>query len=85
MLHCTACGHDSADDARFCGQCGTPLARACGGCGAPLSAGQRFCTQCGRPAAGPAPAAAVPAVVALAEAEGLPAHARSAAIRLNRR
>ena len=78
MLHCTACGHDSADDARFCGQCGTPLARACGGCGAPLSAGQRFCTQCGRPAAGPAPAAAVPAVAA--EAADDPGERRFATI-----
>ena len=50
MLHCSACGHALADDARFCSQCGAPLPRRCGGCGAALAAGQRFCTGCGRPA-----------------------------------
>jgi class 3 adenylate cyclase len=47
MPHCSACGHANADDARFCGQCGTPLAQRCSGCGAALAAQQRFCTQCG--------------------------------------
>ena len=48
MLHCTACGHANADDARFCGRCGHGLERHCDGCGAVLAAQQRFCTQCGR-------------------------------------
>ena len=52
-MHCDACGHANADDARFCGQCGGPLARRCAGCGAALAAAQRFCTQCGRPALSP--------------------------------
>jgi class 3 adenylate cyclase/tetratricopeptide (TPR) repeat protein len=48
MLHCTACGHANADEARFCGRCGRGLERHCDGCGAVLAAQQRFCTQCGR-------------------------------------
>jgi class 3 adenylate cyclase len=51
LAHCNACGHANADEARFCGQCGSALARRCAGCGAALAEAQRFCTQCGRAAA----------------------------------
>jgi class 3 adenylate cyclase/tetratricopeptide (TPR) repeat protein len=50
MSRCSACSHDNAEEARFCGQCGHALARRCQACGAEMSAAQRFCTQCGRAA-----------------------------------
>lgn len=54
-LTCTACNHENAPDARFCGSCGTPLGarHACTECGATLVPGARFCGSCGASTAAP--------------------------------
>lgn len=44
---CRACGSESPDGQRFCGNCGTAIALACAGCGVALPADQRFCGNCG--------------------------------------
>ena len=62
MTTCAACGHENADGAKFCAQCGSALALGCPTCGHPYSAGDRFCVECGSAlAAAPVqPAAATP-------------------------
>jgi class 3 adenylate cyclase/tetratricopeptide (TPR) repeat protein len=47
MIACPSCGVTNPSEARFCGDCGTPLARACPQCGAEVPAGKRFCLACG--------------------------------------
>ncbi|MFN2628387.1 MAG: AAA family ATPase [Gaiellaceae bacterium] len=49
MLPCLSCGFENRADARFCGECGSPLAVACASCGATNGASRRFCDQCGKP------------------------------------
>ena len=51
MTSCVACGHENADGARFCAQCGSALTLACPSCGHPHAAGDRFCVECGSPLA----------------------------------
>jgi class 3 adenylate cyclase len=48
-VHCTACGHDNRDSAKFCGACATPLASECicSSCGTKNPTGQKFCDECG--------------------------------------
>jgi predicted ATPase/class 3 adenylate cyclase len=60
-LRCGACGAENPIDARFCGDCGSPLASTCAECGAPISVGKRFCMSCGTPVEGNAVAPAAPA------------------------
>ncbi|HEY8171118.1 MAG TPA: AAA family ATPase [Candidatus Limnocylindria bacterium] len=69
-MQCTACGAESAENARFCGSCGAPLPLRCAGCGEPLADGVRFCTGCGLQVAagGPGPSSA--------SGEGSPAERR---------
>jgi len=50
---CRTCGEANPPDARFCGQCGSPLADSCERCGAELPGGVRFCPSCGAPVAEP--------------------------------
>jgi len=58
---CGACGGQMDDDARICGQCGTPfdepkMSKFCGVCGAQADDDARICGQCGTPLDGaPAP------------------------------
>ena len=49
MRPCPSCSAPNADDARFCGQCGTSLASLCARCGEPLPPDVRFCPACGAP------------------------------------
>ncbi len=71
MRTCPNCGQSVADDAMFCGNCGTPIPAAsaappaqgtpvfCSNCGERLAAGTAFCPNCGAPvqsAQAPAPA-----------------------------
>ena len=48
-MRCGFCARASAEDARFCSNCGTPLveAVACAGCASLNSPRQRFCGACG--------------------------------------
>ena len=48
-MTCPSCGHQIRRDARFCGECGTPLVEtvACPSCGTSNPRGQRFCDSCG--------------------------------------
>ena len=46
-VHCGACGHTSAENARFCAGCGQSLFEDCGGCGKPVLLDQKFCGLCG--------------------------------------
>ena len=65
-MHCESCGFDNAEDARFCGNCGTALDSPCANCGRRNPPGFRFCSNCGNRLVG-APGAAVGAAVARAE------------------
>jgi class 3 adenylate cyclase/tetratricopeptide (TPR) repeat protein len=57
-MRCSVCGHDNAEDARFCAQCGTPLARTCPVCEHEVEPDARFCSNCGTALeAAPEPAA----------------------------
>src|SRR4051812_9883017 len=48
-MSCPSCGHENPSDARFCGQCGTPLPREveCKECGRENRADLNFCVACG--------------------------------------
>ncbi|MGH2427815.1 MAG: AAA family ATPase, partial [Candidatus Limnocylindria bacterium] len=46
-MRCPACGSDNAEEARFCGQCGSQVTIPCPACGALLTPGVKFCTSCG--------------------------------------
>ena len=52
-MKCPTCGSENGADARFCGQCATPLAAdvPCPGCGAVNPMTNRFCESCGQPLA----------------------------------
>jgi class 3 adenylate cyclase/tetratricopeptide (TPR) repeat protein len=55
-VHCTACGKENRDDARFCRGCGQTLHATCPGCGADAPGDGAFCDRCGaRLAAAPSP------------------------------
>ena len=54
-MKCTACGLESADDKRFCGDCGAPLVLVCAGCGASSAPGKKFCGDCGAALRGETP------------------------------
>src|SRR5262245_12083242 len=48
-LHCSRCGEENRDTAKFCGACGEPLATSvsCVACGTQNPRGRRFCDECG--------------------------------------
>jgi class 3 adenylate cyclase/tetratricopeptide (TPR) repeat protein len=47
-VHCSECGFENRDGARYCGGCGAELAtRPCPSCGASNPAGHQFCDRCG--------------------------------------
>lgn len=47
-LTCPSCGHENADDSKFCNECGARVGAApCGSCGETLEAGSKFCRHCG--------------------------------------
>jgi class 3 adenylate cyclase/tetratricopeptide (TPR) repeat protein len=47
-VQCSSCSVELPDDAKFCGQCGSPQAARCPACGAPVGQpDQRFCFECG--------------------------------------
>ena len=46
-VKCGACGHVSADEAKFCAGCGQSLFESCGGCGKQVLLTQKFCGSCG--------------------------------------
>ncbi|MGH9294543.1 MAG: double zinc ribbon domain-containing protein, partial [Acidimicrobiales bacterium] len=48
-MRCPACGAESPDGKRFCGDCGQALAVTCSACGAKLDADDRFCRRCAAP------------------------------------
>ena len=50
VLHCTQCGAELSENAKFCKACGEAVPQApmgCPECKAPLSPGSRFCAECG--------------------------------------
>lgn len=55
-LTCSNCGNELPDDAKFCGECGTPVAvqekklNYCANCFAEMPENTKFCLQCGKPA-----------------------------------
>jgi class 3 adenylate cyclase len=76
-VHCSRCGKENRDDARFCRGCGSPLAPTCSACGAAVLEDAAFCDRCGAPARAPtaAPAAApAPPAAAPAPSSYTPAH-----------
>lgn len=46
-MRCSECGHENAEDARFCSQCGNALTISCQVCGTAAEPGDRFCRNCG--------------------------------------
>jgi len=46
---CPKCKTESADDARFCRECGSTLSLSCPKCNAKCAKGDRFCGGCGGP------------------------------------
>ena len=46
-MHCSVCGQENPEGARFCASCGSPLERTCPSCGASLPADAGFCPACG--------------------------------------
>jgi Double zinc ribbon len=53
-LTCSNCGKELRDNAKFCGDCGTPVQEKkpnwCANCFAELPENTKFCLQCGKPA-----------------------------------
>ena len=45
-MHCSKCGFENPDSARFCIECAAPFARKCPSCGAENPARAKFCAQC---------------------------------------
>src|SRR5262245_2912986 len=45
-MHCSKCGTENREGARFCNDCATPLAVQCPACGAVNKPGARFCDAC---------------------------------------
>jgi class 3 adenylate cyclase len=82
-MQCISCGHANPEDARFCGQCASPLARTltCPRCRQENPFGQKFCNGCAAALAQPAPAAASGSAGAFAPAPSAagPAHSAPAA------
>jgi hypothetical protein len=54
---CAACGHEAADGAKFCTECGAAFARRCASCQSELPGAAKFCAECGTPVAATAPKA----------------------------
>ncbi len=50
-MTCTACGHENAERAKFCLECGAAFALRCASCSTELPAGAKFCLECGAAAA----------------------------------
>ncbi|MDW3219476.1 MAG: adenylate/guanylate cyclase domain-containing protein [Acidimicrobiales bacterium] len=46
-MNCTSCGEENRPNAKFCGECGTPITRACATCGHNLHPTAKFCDECG--------------------------------------
>src|SRR6202521_5225064 len=46
-VHCTKCGADNREGAKFCSECATPFAAKCRKCGAVNASGAKFCDECG--------------------------------------
>jgi class 3 adenylate cyclase/tetratricopeptide (TPR) repeat protein len=46
-VHCTKCGADNREGAKFCSECATPFAAKCPKCGAVKASGAKFCDECG--------------------------------------
>jgi class 3 adenylate cyclase/predicted ATPase len=46
-MHCSRCGHDNKDGAKFCNECGSPLPLVCFACGTENPTGAKFCNECG--------------------------------------
>ena len=46
-MHCTECGFESPEGARFCAGCGLELPLVCDQCQTPLISGAKFCHICG--------------------------------------
>jgi class 3 adenylate cyclase/tetratricopeptide (TPR) repeat protein len=46
-VHCTKCGAENREGAKFCSECATPFAAKCPKCGAVNASGAKFCDECG--------------------------------------
>jgi RNA polymerase subunit RPABC4/transcription elongation factor Spt4 len=46
-MNCVQCGHELAERAKFCPECGAQQQVKCSGCGALLDSQVRFCGECG--------------------------------------
>jgi RNA polymerase subunit RPABC4/transcription elongation factor Spt4 len=53
MIKCQECGALTAQDAKFCKECGKPMVKAgtmkCPKCGMAIPADAKFCKECGAP------------------------------------
>ena len=48
-MHCTTCGYENPDGAKFCIECGAPLKNRCPSCGHEKLPRAKFCAECGTP------------------------------------
>jgi uncharacterized membrane protein YvbJ len=48
-MHCTSCGCENPDGAKFCIDCGAPLKNRCPSCGYENLPRAKFCAECGSP------------------------------------
>src|SRR5690242_995212 len=52
IIQCPQCCASNPEDARVCGDCGTPLLQRCPACGADSPHTKKFCGDCGSPLSG---------------------------------
>ena len=48
-MHCSRCGAENPDRAKFCEECGSPLMRRCPSCDTENSPTAKFCIECAKP------------------------------------
>jgi class 3 adenylate cyclase len=48
-MHCSKCGAENPDRAKFCGECASPLTRRCPSCDTENSPTAKFCIECAQP------------------------------------
>src|SRR5215813_10487018 len=76
-MHCSKCGAENREGAKFCKDCATPTLANCPFCGAASQPGSKFCDECAAPLTGWPPRSnhqpADPAVRVSNEAAAAPA------------
>src|SRR5262249_18958252 len=51
-MHCTSCGSENPEEAKFCIECAAPLRKRCPSCGAENLPRAKFCGECATPLTG---------------------------------